>query len=374
MRVLPYLIAAPSLIFYPAALILVILSLSPTLYALEQGNNPLELTLIVDRSNEIISKELVAAAEGQLIDLPVSLHVEWVDVLEVNPQMQLDLTERIRAQRRVDVVVWAYTSSPDTALMFIAEADSDTSLLRIVRFEGDSRLETLAMVLRGVITAFLEGGQIGISVQVPVSESPNTEPEPLLEPKPKPKQNPILQPPDLPSKLTELAISYLGSYHAASSRYLNGARVQLSLVPAKWIEAFFAYRIQIPYQGADKLASIRISPHPFEVGTAGIWRFKSLFVGVGAAFIADKVTWSVKPLTSDVYKLGAESRWIFAIAPYFCEGFKPNHSTRIFISLGVDLDLYRWNFVVKTDFSDQILVKRDAARPWFSVGAAFSFL
>jgi hypothetical protein len=92
----------------------------------------------------------------------------------------------------VDVVVWAHLPTPDAALLFIAEMESETSLLRIVRFEGDvreNRFESLGLVLRGVVMALLGGGRIGIAPQAPEPEPPSPSPPPAPEePPPAPEE------------------------------------------------------------------------------------------------------------------------------------------------------------------------------------------
>ncbi len=354
-----------------AVLMLAVWAFAPGVCAETETEDILEFVLIASRVDEVASKDLVAAVEGQLIDLQVDFHVEWVDAVDADPRAQFAVAAEIGKRQPVDVVVWAYMPTPETALLFISEADSDTSLLRIVRFEGgvqESRFESLALVLRGVAMAFLGGGQIGITAPAP-------EPQPAAEePAPGPRPTPPEEPSDLPSGRVELAASYFGAYHVAAKQYLNGARVQLAFAPLEWLRVFVAYRLQLPYQVANELASIRVSPHPFEVGAAGTRRLGSFALGGGLAFVADRVTWSVDPIAADVRELRTESRWTVAASPYLSAGFKPNRTTEIFIALGVDLNLYRWDFVVETGAGDRTLVDVDVARPWFAVGVAFSFL
>ncbi len=353
---------------------------APGVCAETETEDILEFVLIASRVDEVASRDLVAAVEGQLIDLRVDFHVEWVDAVDVDPQAQLAVAAEIGKRQPVDVVVWAYMPTPETALLFISEADSDTSLLRIVRFEGgvqESRFESLALVLRGVAMAFLGGGQIGITAPAPEPQPPleksAPEPQPPTE-EPAPEPTPPEEPPDLPSGRVELAASYFGAYHVTADQYLNGVRVRLAFAPLEWLRVFVAYRFQLPYEAANELASIRVSPHPFEVGAAGTWRLGSFALGGGLAFVADRVTWSVDPIAADVRELRTESRWTVAASPYLSAGFKPNRTAEIFIALGVDLNLYRWDFVVETGAGDRTLVDVGVARPWFAVGAAFSFL
>jgi hypothetical protein len=340
-----------------------------------EPDETLQLALIVSRADEVASKELAAAVEGQLVDLRVELHVEWVDAVEADPQAQLAVAAEIDERQPVDAVVWVHSPTAETALLFISDTGSDTSLLRIVRFDGDvreSRFESLALVLRGVAMAFLEGGQIGIIAPAPQPQ-PAPEPQPPLA-EPEPEEALPAEPPDLPSGRVELAVSYFGALHVAAKKYLNGARAQLAFVPLEWLRVFVAYRLQLPYRSSNELAAIRVSPHPFEAGVSGVWRVKTFALGGGAALVADRVTWSVNPNAPEVREQGSSSRWTLAASPHLIAGVVPNRFAAIFVAVGIDLNLYRWDFVVETADDDRILVNVGVARPWFAAGVSFRFL
>ncbi len=66
-------------------LMLAVWGFAPGVCAETETEDVLEFVLIASRADEVASKDLVAAVEGQLIDLRVDFHVEWVDAVDVNP-------------------------------------------------------------------------------------------------------------------------------------------------------------------------------------------------------------------------------------------------------------------------------------------------
>ncbi|MCP4600978.1 MAG: hypothetical protein GY847_10715 [Proteobacteria bacterium] len=337
---------------------LFLLSLPQSLPAAE--SNP--IILIAPRNDIEASKRIWDAVHGQLSDLPVSLVIEWVEMLEPDLRSQVNQARKAAERRRAVTVFWADLTIPDQVFLYISQSTGERILVRNIQEGGsdEGRLETLAVIVRSSVKAVLEGGEIGI--QKPVSEQEPSHVEP-------------------PAHL-ELSISYGLAPYSEGNQWLHGPRIGLSATLQDFVRFFIAYRILLPVSLDREHVKLTLNSHLFELGFVFRLREQNWTLEGGVAFFADLVIAQVEANSEELEKKDPSDLWLTGVSPMLRIGWSPSRFATIFLSVLLDIVFNQSEYVIEIKRKDepesespptQTVVSPWIVRPFFQLGVAFSW-
>ena len=174
--------------------------------------------------------------------------------------------------------------------------------------------------------------------------------------------------------MLEASISYGLALYSDQALLVHGARIGASVLPVPWARLFAAYRIEVPFRVENDYVAMDISPHPLEIGFAARWRYGSVTLDGGAAFISDWTTWSASPKSDAVSSASPESRWRGGVSPFLLLGWSPVSFSMFYISVSVDALINERKYVVRARGGDIEVADPWTARPYFQAGVSLSVL
>ncbi|MDD5309957.1 MAG: hypothetical protein PHU25_21785 [Deltaproteobacteria bacterium] len=311
------------------------------------------VVMIAPGKADAVSEDASAAVKGQLSDLPVSFQVVRIDSWPPDLPSQIGLARSVARDTRASTVFWVDLSVPDQVFLYLSEPGGGRTLVRNIESRGErteGRVEAMAVIVRTAVTALLEGGEIGVHAPPP--------------PPPEPERPGML----------EASVSYGLSFYSDEALLVHGARIGASVLPAEWARLFAAYRIEVPFRIENEQVAMDISPHPLEIGFAIRWRYGSVTLDGGAAFLSDWITWSASPKSDDVLATSPKSRWRGGISPFVLLGWSPVVFSMFYISVSIDALINEKKYVVRAGGGDIEVADPWSARPYFQAGVALSML
>ena len=235
------------------------------------------------------------------------------------------------------------------------------------------RVHTYLRVLAGVAIVLLWVTAVSAAPAEP-AEPPSAETapgEPAAE-QPAPPPATDTAPPE--HELIEISVSYGFEVHSSQTPLIHEVRGAVTLVLADWARPFAAYRAIFPFEASNRHGKIEVTPHPIEIGWSAAWQLDRFRLGAGAAFVADRITWSVEALGDELAELSTHARWMLALSPFVEAGWAPAEAARLFVAVGGDLLLNEWTLVVESTEGTHTLVDPHRFQPHVHVGFEFAFL
>jgi len=251
-------------------------------------------------------------------------------------------------------VFWSDLSLPDQVFIYIAEPGGGRILVRSVESEGEEkegRTEAMAVIVRYAVKAMLEGGEIGVHSPPPPAEKKAVK----------------------PSGWVDVAVSYGLSMYSGEQPVLHGARVAASVRVFRWVRVFIGYRIEASMDFESESVAMNLKPHPMEAGFSLRIDRKHWKLDGGAALIVDRLTWSMTAKREGIGFVTPYGRWLAAVSPYVSIGWSPTSFSTLFFSVAADIYFNERDYVAETVGGTEKVAAPWRVRPYFQLGALFSF-
>ena len=166
----------------------------------------------------------------------------------------------------------------------------------------------------------------------------------------------------------EATVSYAPELRDAAPTVVHGVRLGMAWGVSDELQIFAAYRFQFPFDEANDLVDLTLSPHPFELGLGGRWAWGPWGLGVAAALVNDVLSWSATAKDETV-RLGSPTwRWVVSLAPEVAFSWSPRPFLGLFLAVGADIPLNDGPLVVSTPEGPVGVVDSWPARPWVRFG------
>ncbi len=337
----------------------------------------LRVVMIAEEADADASTGAIAAVSAQLSDIDVELRIAWVPEFAEALRAQYAEMRRIAIEHDAALAFWVDVSMTEEVFLYIAEPGGGRILVRSVEFTeetGASRFDVLAIIVRNVVEAITEGGEIG--VRPPAQVEPQPQPPP-----PEPPVAPTFDPPVVEPEeqepgpgvegVLELQAAYAVSVYDREPTWLHGARVGIAVAVADWLWIGAAYRIQPPFDKSNELVDMEFRPHPFEVGLSARVNVENIVFDAGILVLNDPLSWSVRSKSPGISPESERFRWLVAAAPCVSVAWSPYGFYRFFVAASADIYFNESPSVVSMSSGQVDVTEPLQVRPYVQIGAAF---
>ncbi len=385
-------IGPPSALGLHICTIALIAVTAPRLSRSEPPSDKPRFLMIASEAEAEASQEAIFSLRAQLSDVGIDFRVAWVPAHTADLHAQADIVQRLAEEHAASVVFWSDLLTGDRIFLYVSEPGGGRILVRSVSLgdQGD-RFEVIAVIVRTVVEAIVDGGHIGVSPRLGDTAPRPTDPSPVASDssgqhtsspdKAHEDSEPSRRPPrrerrrgrgTSPARL-DLAAAYALTLYSPTKWVIHGVRLGLAVRITRRGRIYTAYRIQIPFDVENGLAAMTLRHHPFEAGVA--WRFGrgSLFWDMGAGIVTDPLTWGVDPVDdSRIAPTRSRSRWLVGAAPFVRAGWSPIDLFKLYLAAGVDVYFNESpSYVERMDGGRAVVVDPFDARAQIRLGVVF---
>jgi hypothetical protein len=322
------------------------------------------IILTFDASSDI-QKQAVAAIRAHVSDL--ALEVVTVP-LERDQALDRRLTAAgtLAASRPALGTFAIEVTEDDSLLIFFIEAGGETTLIRRLRpNQQGSRVtvEHAAIVVRSLVEALLEGGNVGVAPGAgdsfgPKSQAPVRETPPPLTTPPAGAERPMSTRPERPKAADamrqRLAVTagYTTSEFAAGVAWQSGfsAGAQWLVTPVFYAGARYTFFPTLTLANPDAVASI--GRHPVEA-LVGYRETGRVALNAELGVVGDRVTRTTVRTATALRATDPDARWVLAVAARGGFSWSPWAPLRASLRFGADLALMKYAYAV--DSSDPLV-------------------
>jgi hypothetical protein len=242
------------------------------------------VVLIASRAQEGLGKELLAALQGQLSDLPVTLRTEWVDRLPEGLPAQVLLSRTLARDPTALLTVWADQPATGDSFLYVGDPRGQGLLVRNLSEAAGGRSEAAALIVRRTVRALLQGGRLGVE---PAAQA-------LVIPPPRPPPPPPRDP------LLAVEAGYALSVYAAQARAVHGLHVAAAVRVHRLLHVLLSYQVWAPLRPATTQVEAEITRHPIYAGLRFLWPFRWIGVGATVGLGVDPITARATPIRDNV--------------------------------------------------------------------------
>jgi hypothetical protein len=330
------------------------LLVSPTVRAEEPA--PPVVVLLFAAQDEGAANTLLGAVQAQLGDLPVQLSIERSAEFPATLPDQVGVAADVAARLSATTVFWFDVSIPEQIFVYLAERGGSRVLVRAVDATGEvERLESTAVIVRGLVQAVLEGGTIGI-------QSPPASPPPQPTP-PAPGESPAASPvpePAMPVPARSwlgLQLAYAVDFFSDQVTVVQGVAAGLLFhVDPNW-SLFAAYRVLTDADASGGGVDLSVSRHPMELGVRFRWPLGDWDLGASFFGVADYLTRETVSRSSGMAVVGNNSAWLGGIGLVLHTSYRIAGSFRVFLDGGIDALVNRVEYVVQTSDGQSVVLR-----------------
>ena len=131
----------------------------------DAASRPIVALLITPGEPGGTDGDILDALRAQLGDLPVELVVEAAPGFPPTLPAQIAVAAEFARRAGAGTVFWLDSSVPDRVFVYLAEQGGTRLLMRAVdSADPAERVESVAVIVRGLVQSILAGGTIGVSV------------------------------------------------------------------------------------------------------------------------------------------------------------------------------------------------------------------
>ncbi|MEM7153143.1 MAG: hypothetical protein AAF799_09880 [Myxococcota bacterium] len=305
--------------------------------------------------------ELSLALQSQLVDLPVQLEIVAVPAGDPSFTARSRHARQLAAEREVDLVVW-FSYEPDQRMfVFLSEPGRGRTLVRELGDDAVPSPHTVALLVRSVVEALVQGGRIGVEVP-----EPELEPEPEPEPEPEAKPEPIAVAPRRPSVplLALIGVGYRPTVFSASYPVMHTLTLGAELLVGRHAAVFGRGGVGIPIELGTELVDVRVQPFTAQLGGRGHARLGRWELGGRFGGLVEILRREVVAIDPAVLVDDASTRTLVALSPGMALGWWAHPRVRLGLEVGVDAHIRPLQLVVAGPSGDVVVAETLAWRPW----------
>ncbi len=344
----------------------------------------LKAVMIISNASEV-DTDASDAVQGYLADLPVSLVVVSSGRLTSDLYTLEALAQEVADEHDAKVVFAADFAHQNRVLLYVSLPGVGTTLIRNIDCTDetvDSRFEAVAVIIRGILSAMVKGGEIGIHEPPP---PPETTPEPAAEPPPPEKEadsasntakgtdSAAAQESD---PRVDISTAYLLTILSDDVLMVHALRVSPTMYLGKWFRLFAAYRFTLPAVLKEQLLEIDIAPHPVELGLGFSKRWERIMFEGAAALVIDPMKCTSSPGMPGVTPAEGKITVRLGISPSLTVGLPITRRSLFFLAVSADIYFYQPVFKVRetADNTTRTVFKLWIASPGVHLGFRFTLM
>jgi len=311
------------------------------------------VVLVLSADGGTTGETLATAVEAQIGDLPVRLAVERTAELPPTLPAQVTVAAEIAERLSAGTVFWLDVSIPDRVFVYLSERGGSRVLMRAVDAAGEAeRVESVALIVRGLVEAILGGGTIGIAL-----------------PPPPPPPPPLPEPPAPPDRhWLGLQLAYALDFFSPEATLLQGLDAGLLFhVHENW-SLFAAYRILTAAEVAADGIDLRVDRHPVDVGVRFRWPIDDWDFGASLFGVVDYLTAAAGSRTADMTATAPENVWLGGLGLLVHAGYRIAGSFRLFLDGGLDVYFNDVDYVVEGSAGSRVVLGSRSFSPRLMLG------
>ena len=338
--------------FLSAALFCICVQLVDTTPARAQASaRPLKVTVLLeapDVEGDIappVTAGSFAVLQGHTADLPVELTADTLPGLSSDLKALNHYFKTAAEQNLADIIFYSDFSDASQVVLYVAMPKLGTTLIRNIDAANEtleSRFEITAVVIRGILTVMIEGGEIGVHMA-----EPPPPPAPVaVEPPPSPdvKKCPEEGRNNEVRLVLESAVG-LG-WMSEETSLVQSFRGALR-IPIKSMGIFAGYSGTLPVDKDDDLLFLQLTPHPIEFGFWASFQKKNLVIRLGASFVFDILTVTAIPKTDAEERETRSTNYRIAVAPFISADWYIAPRAFLSLALVAHINLYQNAFYIQ---------------------------
>lgn len=313
-----------------------------------------------------IEKQVIVAIRAHLSELPVNLVVV---PLEQQTSLDLGLSasgDVASAQQALGAFRFE-VGADGSLLVFFTETAGETALIR--RLRPNSRgtrvaLEQAAIVVRSLIEALLEGGEVGVARGAARSFEPKSKQEAAGPREGSPSRSPTAERAEAaeaerhpaaaqaPSQRLALTAGLTTTQFATGQAWQSGfsAGAHWLATPELYAGARYTFFSQLSSSSAD--AAVIVGRHPLE-GLVGYREAGRIGLNTELGLLVDRVTRTTVRTAESLRATAPDARWVLAAAVRGGFSWSPWRPLRASLRVGADFLLMHYSYAI--DAGDALL-------------------
>jgi len=311
----------------------------PSNEAQQQGYRLIMLSI---KGNEDASRGLTQAIESQMSDLPVSFSVEWVDRFPDQLPDQLGAAGLIAREKQASAVFWCDLTRGNQVFLYLAESGKGRILVRQLEQEEGGTFEAVAIIVRSLVAALIQGGEIGVRAASPPGK-------PIPETSSKPSQGPSRPSPATPEKRKWLEMELGYAFVVPEpDQAAHGLRIGLSGYFEEGWYAQLGYVLFSPLKSDTETARIEVWRHPVFLGLGYLWESGRLSLGGSVALVVDYTVQETTSVKDAVLSPKGNDDLILSALPLFDIGVAFLEGLGARLGLGAEIPFNRVRYIDPT--------------------------
>ncbi|MBI4917481.1 MAG: hypothetical protein HY825_16700 [Acidobacteria bacterium] len=330
----------------------------------DEPAGPPVVALVVGGGADPVVDVLASAVQAQVGDLPVRLVVERPAELPATMPQQVALAAEVAVRVGAASVFWFDVSLPNRVFVYFAERSGSRVLMRAVGAGGEAeRVESAAVIVRGLVQAMLAGGTIGMELP------PGPPAVPPVEVPPPVGTSPAVEP-----RWLGLQLGYAVDFFSARPNVLHGLDAGLAFrLHANW-SLFAAYRVLSDAEVSGGGLELRVTRHPFVFGVRFGWPIDDWEAGASLYGVADDLTREANAHAAGVTVTSDEGAWLGGLGLLVHGSYRVAGALGLFLEGGVEVYLNQVDFVVDTGDGRELLLGSRSFCPRLLLGLRVDLL
>lgn len=342
--------------------------------------------LLAAELSPTIRASLTDALEAQLTGTGTTLHWHTLTGLGTDLRAAIDQGKPLSEEHAALGVFWLDASGSDDWLLYLMDASGERVLARRIEAAAASpaaTIEAIAVIVREAAAALVAGRPIAMAPVATVPADPA--PEPAVEPTapiapapaPPTARSPIAaSPPTAPPTQTpgafRFALSYVGSPLSEDQPWQSGLGLQLSAFHEAGLFVGLGYTLLPTINARAAGFALTVHRRPIRVlFGAGMALGRSLRVDAEGAGLLDVATRTTLSTPETAEPTRADTKLIVGASIAARLSWIPQPSVELFLSLGADVFLNRFDYVSERDGMQQTLLSPWPLSPTAELGIAF---
>lgn len=320
------------------------------------GTSRTVVFLATDGADGSARRAVLDAVRAQLRDLPVTLRVEDAPGPRDDLRATAARARSVAEQHHAVGVLWLDLHAGGDALLYVVEPAGERVLVRRVQAEKSSaaELEQLGLIVRGTVTALLDGAVVGLVPREGSASAPTAErapapsaaaPPPPAPDRAAPPSPPAVPPPSVLRRFT-IGLGYAGNAFVSGGAWQSGLRVSVTFQASSVFDVTAGYTIFQPTELRVAAAVVRLHRHPIEVGLSRHLRFGRLGVRAAALAFVDPITRATLSIAGASSLPSDRTSFVGGFSPRIEGTFGLTPTVRLFAGGGADIGVNRIGYAV----------------------------
>lgn len=314
----------------------------------------LKVVMVLKPDSELAAK--IDVLKGHLADLPVEFIVITPEIIPHDYPELYDYFRTLALEYKAKIVFLAQFDDENDANLYVTLPDTGTTLVRhltLAKEESpEGRYEFVAVIVRGIVTAMTNGGEIGIhisDVPKPVEEADTDANASQTPVKPTKTESPSCPERETGSDATLSMFTLRVGYGAgiASEKYPLVHNFNIALFGRfNLVSVFVGYRVVMPIVSRNTNFDMSIFFHPIWAGIGVRIPLGEFELQFNLAPVVNIVTWDIASASESIAKRDDRKEVWFALSPTIIVDWNFSHQASLYLAVSLDVYLKYSSFAV----------------------------